>query len=48
MDEAARAIAEEQGYEVIGHQFDLVGTCPTCLEEIGTPTMPSADGGGRR
>ena len=30
MDEAARVVAEEQGYEVIGHQFDLVGTCPAC------------------
>ena len=23
MDEAARVMAEEQGYEVTGHQFDL-------------------------
>ena len=46
MDEAARAIAAEQGYEVIGHQFDLVGTCPTCLAELAAPTMPSADGSG--
>jgi Fur family ferric uptake transcriptional regulator len=32
MDEAARVIAEEHGYEVLGHQFDLVGTCPACQE----------------
>jgi len=32
MDEAARVIAEEHGYEVTGHQFDLVGTCPACQE----------------
>jgi Fe2+ or Zn2+ uptake regulation protein len=44
MDEAARLIAEEQGYEVIGHQFDLVGTCPTCQAARGAPTMPTAGG----
>ena len=32
MAEAARAVAEQQGYEVIGHQFDLVGVCPRCRE----------------
>jgi Fe2+ or Zn2+ uptake regulation protein len=30
MAEAARAVAEEQGYRVTGHQFDLVGFCPDC------------------
>ena len=30
MAEAARAVAEEQGYEVTHHQFDLVGVCPSC------------------
>jgi len=30
MAEAARAVAEEQGYRVTGHQFDLVGFCPGC------------------
>lgn len=30
MAEAARVVAEEQGYEVTGHQFDLVGVCPSC------------------
>jgi Fur family transcriptional regulator, ferric uptake regulator len=45
MDEAARAIAAEQGYEVIGHQFDLVGTCPACQEATAASTMPTA---GRR
>jgi len=30
MAEAARVVAEEQGYEVTGHQFDLVGVCPAC------------------
>jgi hypothetical protein len=41
MDEAARVIAEEQGYEVLGHQFDLVGTCPACQEAALAPTMPT-------
>jgi Fe2+ or Zn2+ uptake regulation protein len=41
MDEAARVIADEQGYEVIGHQFDLVGTCPAC-REAAAPTSPPA------
>ena len=44
MHEAARVIAEEQGYEVIGHQFDLVGTCPACQVERGASTMPSVQG----
>lgn len=48
MDEAARAIAEEQGYEVIGHQFDLVGTCPACQEAPRPSTMPSAPRGADR
>ena len=30
MAEAARVVAEEQGYEVTGHQFDLFGLCPSC------------------
>ena len=30
MAEAARAVADEQGYQVTGHQFDLVGLCPVC------------------
>lgn len=30
MAEAARVVAEEQGYDVTGHQFDLVGLCPAC------------------
>ncbi|MGH9079427.1 MAG: Fur family transcriptional regulator [Acidimicrobiales bacterium] len=30
MAEAARVVAEEQGYDVTGHQFDLVGLCPSC------------------
>jgi Fur family transcriptional regulator, ferric uptake regulator len=46
MAEAARAIAEEQGYEVVGHQFDLVGTCPSCQEAPRSSTMPSAPGRG--
>lgn len=41
MDEAARVVAEEQGYQVTGHQFDLVGTCPACREAAAS-TMPSA------
>lgn len=28
--EAARAAAEEQGYAVTDHRFDLVGVCPAC------------------
>jgi len=51
MDEAARAIADEQGYVVIGHQFDLVGTCPTCQAAPGASAVQSADrhhGGGDR
>ena len=30
MAEAARVVAEEQGYEVTSHQFDLVGVCSRC------------------
>ncbi len=30
MAEAARVVAEEQGYQVTDHQFDLVGICPDC------------------
>ena len=48
MDEAARAIAAAQGYEVIGHQFDLVGTCPACQEASRPSTMPSAPRGADR
>ena len=28
--EATRAAADEQGYDVIEHRFDLVGVCPDC------------------
>ena len=28
--EATRAAADEQGYDVIEHRFDLVGICPAC------------------
>lgn len=41
MDEAARVVSEEQGYEVIGHQFDLVGTCPDCQKAPGTSPTPT-------
>ncbi len=44
MDEAARVVAEEQGYVVTGHQFDLVGTCPACQQDAVAPTMPTARG----
>ena len=44
MDEAARVVAEEQGYVVTGHQFDLVGTCPACQEAAVASTMPTARG----
>jgi Fe2+ or Zn2+ uptake regulation protein len=47
MDEAARVVADEQGYDVTGHQFDLVGTCPACREAAAAPTMPSARGARR-
>ena len=30
LGEAARAVAEEQGYEVTEHQLDLFGLCPEC------------------
>ena len=45
MDEAARVVAEEQGYQVTGHQFDMVGTCPACRDAARAPTMPSARAG---
>lgn len=32
MAEAARAVAEQQGYQVTEHQFDLVGVCPDCQQ----------------
>jgi len=32
MAEAARVVADEQGYQVTGHQFDLVGLCPSCRQ----------------
>ena len=44
MDDAARVVAEEQGYLVTGHQFDLVGTCPACQEAAAASTMPTARG----
>lgn len=28
--QAAQAVAEEQGYEVTEHQFDMLGLCPEC------------------
>jgi Fe2+ or Zn2+ uptake regulation protein len=31
LGEAARAVAEEQGYKVTEHQLDLLGLCPECL-----------------
>ncbi len=30
MDEAARLAAEEQGYDVWSHRFDLIGLCRQC------------------
>ncbi len=30
LSEAARAVAEEQGYEVTEHRLDLLGRCPDC------------------
>ena len=48
LDNAAathRVVAEEQGYQVTGHQFDLVGTCPSCRAAARAPTMPSARAG---
>lgn len=30
LGEAARAVAEEQGYQVTDHQLDLLGLCPDC------------------
>jgi len=48
MDEAARVIAEEQGYEVLGHQFDLVGTCPACQEADRVPVTPTPRRSGAR
>ena len=30
LGEAARAVAEEQRYEVTAHQLDLFGVCPDC------------------
>jgi Fur family ferric uptake transcriptional regulator len=35
MAEAARVVADEQGYEVTGHQFDLFGLCPACRRTTG-------------
>ena len=32
LGEAARAVAEEQGYQVTEHQLDLLGLCPECRE----------------
>ena len=32
MAEAAQVVADEQGYLVTGHQFDLVGICPDCRQ----------------
>jgi Fe2+ or Zn2+ uptake regulation protein len=30
LGEAARAVADEQGYDVTEHRLDLLGTCPGC------------------
>ncbi|MGD1011409.1 MAG: Fur family transcriptional regulator [Acidimicrobiales bacterium] len=30
LDEAARAVADEQGYAVVEHQLDMLGLCPEC------------------
>jgi Fe2+ or Zn2+ uptake regulation protein len=43
MTEAARVVADEHGYEVLGHQFDLVGTCPAC-QRLSTEWTMSATG----
>ena len=48
MHDAARVVAEEHGYEVLGHQFDLVGTCPSCQEARTAPTPPPARKAGGR
>jgi len=48
MDDAARVIAEEHGYEVIGHQFDLVGTCPACQGAREAAPVPLARRSGGR
>ncbi len=32
LGEAARAVAEEQGYQVTEHELDLLGLCPECRE----------------
>jgi Fe2+ or Zn2+ uptake regulation protein len=29
-------VAEEQGYDVTGHQFDLFGVCPSCRQADGS------------
>ncbi len=44
MAEAARAVAEAEGYVVTGHQIDLVGTCPRCRAG-GTAAGGAAAGG---
>lgn len=56
MAEAARAVAEAEGYVVTGHQIDLVGTCPRCRAggagaggaEAGAPDDHSRTAGRRR
>ena len=35
MAEAARVVADEHGYEVTEHNFDLVGLCPSCRDMNG-------------
>lgn len=35
--EAARAVAEEQGYLVTDHRLDLVGRCPDCRPDGAPP-----------
>ncbi len=42
MDEAARVVADEHGYQVTGHQFDLVGTCPACQAALAAATAREA------
>ncbi len=31
LGEAARAVADEQGYQITEHRLDLLGYCPECL-----------------
>lgn len=40
--EAARAAAEQQGYAVTEHRFDLVGYCPNCRKPGGWAYPPES------